>query len=708
MCSFYARDARAMCACFLGKDDRVVEDLVALQSEALLWSGAGSGVISLADLETELRGQRAWDRDGRPDQEFIRACHARGLKVFGVVFTAQGYEVAVELDRDENTILSFGRVTGRGQSGTWGLNEFYQERYPGIYPSFKRYLTPARLSHMEKALAGRDFLDEAACRDLHGEKSLCYWVNSSGLPRDLRYTNYFMCKNSPLWQEHLKLIIEAQIDAGFDGIQFDEPGLSMEVGGTRAGFCGHCREKFRGYLVERYGAEFKDFDYAALLRKKGAGIMSELAYFKGLPYWQDWKRSLLIDAQNNFKALADHARAYAKSLGKEIPIAANFAFWMPHHLALAREADVFSLEYHPAIPPAGSNLIYPAIGRALDEQKPVTMVPHIAFAAQLRERAKTKKPDGSGADVNLLRYLIAEAAFGGGDFMVPYSCIGLSGEGGYFPPIEPIAGYLQFVKKLREKWRAAKTMDQAVAVLSFASYFWTFDFLNLPGQHFASLAAALRSLSNLGIQHRLVIWGDGEAVADRGEVSREELLVLPDVSHITDAQAGKLRSFIEDGGNALVLGAFAARGPMNRKREREPFFRLKPGENKWGKGGLYFMADGPDYDRLLQEGLAATGLAPRVLVDAPSGLKPLLKLGECRGKLLINLLNRDYRYPEDSFAPVRNAELVIARGFGREPRGFTVTCPEREPIEIKAGSAGHELRFALPELNIFCCLEEIG
>jgi hypothetical protein len=661
MCSLYPRHERAMCACFSGKDARVVDDLVALHSEALLWSGAGSGVISLADLEAELKGRRAWDRQGTCDREFLKACHGRGIKVFAVVFTAQGYEVAIELNQDESEIISFGKVLGKGKRGNWGLNEFYQDRYPKIYKSCQLYLLPERRAKMEQALASQHFLDQAACRDLHGDKSLCYWVTSSGLERDLKYTNYFMCKNRPVWMEHLKTIVEMQIDAGFDGIQFDEPALAMEPGGTRAGFCPHCQDRFRKYMVEHHGEKFRNFDYAGLLRKKGAGIPSELAYFRGMPYWQDWKRSLLIDAKRNFSELTGHARAYAKTKGREVQVAANFAFWMPHHLALAEQVDIFSLEYHPAIPPAGTNIIYAEIGAALDEKKPITMVPDIAFAAHLRERAKAKNPDGAGADVNILRYLIAEASFARGDFMVPYSCLGLTGDGAYFPPIAEISGYLKFVKDIRETWRSAKNISQAAVVLSFPSYFWTFDFLNLPGRHFASLLNVTRLLQNEGIQYRLVIWGDEEFMKDRGEPTRDELLILPNVSHITDAQGTRTRS---------------------------PGAKILKGEN------------------LAPQDLREAGLKPMVSVSNPAGLSPLLRLAESSDKLLIKLLNRNYRCRKDVFMPVRGAELAIEKNFGRAPKVFRMSTPEGRSFEVRARPENNRI-FPLPEFQIYACLEEI-
>ena len=717
MCSLYSRNDRAICACFKGKDDRIVDDMVALHSEALLWSGAGSGVISLADLELELKGQRAWDGQGRCDIEFIKACHDRGIRVFGVVFTAQGYEVSVELNQDESELLGFGRQSGRGKPGSWGLAEFYQDRYPKLYKSFRKYLPPERLALVEKALGKGNFLEQTVCRDLQGGKSLCHWLMSTGLARDFEYTDYFMCKNSPLWREHLKTMVEMQIDAGFDGIQFDEPAVSMEVGGARAGFCEHCQDRFRSYMVERYGEQFKSLDYPGLLRQKGAGVLSELAYFKGLPFWRDWKRSLLIDARRNFSELVEHARAYARSRGREVQVAANFSIWMPHHLALSELVDVFSMEYHPVFPPSGTSIIYPEIGHALDAEKPVTMVPHIGFAAHLRERAKAGNADGLRGDVNQLRYLIAEAAFAGGDFMVPYSCLALTGEGAYFPPVEEISGFLRFVKDHREKWRLAQNMSQAGVVLSFPSYFWSFDFLNMSGRHFASLLAITHFLQALGVQYRIVIRGDDDLMRDRGGLSSSEFLILPHVSHMTDAQVAGVRGFIEEGGRGLIIGKCAVRDGLDQKRDAPPFSSLAPGVNHMGKGVLFFSPEdlarksrrgSRGKDKVVVEWLAGMGLKPRVLVNNPAGPAPLLRLGDANGKMLIKMLNRNYRYPQDDFIPVKGAELVIDKGVGPAPRAFCMCFPEGGPIEFRGNDLGKNIRFQLPEFSVYACLEEIG
>ncbi len=682
-----------------------------LHSEALLWSGGGSGVISLADLEAELEGKRAWDAQGASDREFIKECLGRGIRVFGVVFTAQGYEVEVELDDDESEIISFGGTTGAGKKATWGLNQFYRDRFPKIYRSFREYHPPGRLSLIEREIEKGDFLELSACRDLRGEKSICYWINSTGLEHDYRYTNYFMCKNSPLWMEHLKTIIEVQVDAGFGGVQFDEPALSVEVGGTRAGFCGHCKDRFAAYMVERHGGEFRDFDYGALLRKKGAGVMSELAYFKGMPHWEDWKRWLLVEAKRNFAELVDHARSYAAVKGGQTTIAANFFNWLPHHLALADLVDVFALEYDPGIPPEKTNLIYADISRALDDRKPVTMVPHIALAAHLRERAR------EGKDVNLLRYLIAEAFFGGGDFMVPYSCIPLTGAGAYYPPVEEISGWLGFAKERREIFRGSRDLSSVAVVLSFPSYFWSFDFLNMPGRHFASLEAITHFLQALGVQYRIVIWGDEEFIRDKDDLpGAGELLILPQVTHITDNQVDRLRGFIERGGRALVCGKFGTRRGDNGRRAGHPFPSLAMGMNRLGEGAAFLApediplkkraASRRGGDRAVAEWLSGMSVSPEIRVDVPGGRAPLIRAAEKQGRLIVRLLDPNYDFRTDSFAPVKNAELFVDGKIMGRTKTLLMHTPKHEAREVRGVMGGDGVRFRIPDFLIHAIIEE--
>ena len=98
---------------------RMVDDLVDYRATVLVWAAMGGGSISLPYLEQEAFGPV----DARfrfygfvNDSEFIAACHEHGIKVFGIVFEAQGWEFPVELNEDEDAGALAQRAARRRQA----------------------------------------------------------------------------------------------------------------------------------------------------------------------------------------------------------------------------------------------------------------------------------------------------------------------------------------------------------------------------------------------------------------------------------------------------------------------------------------------------------------------------------------------------------------------------------------------------------------
>lgn len=684
MCSLYSQTGHAMCACFLGKDAGTVAALERLQSEGLLWAAMGAGVVSLHDLEMEINGRRAWDPGGADDRGFLAACEKAGIRVFGVVFTQQGYEVAVEIDRKAGKLLGFGESSGRGERAVWGLREFYRNAYPEIFRKWETFYRGK--SDREFFKATGDFIADAACRDIDGRLSRAYWVNPG--PEGYDFTVYFMCKNSPYWRRHLKRIIEMQIDAGAGGIQFDEPS-TMELGGTRSGFCRHCREQFRDYLVEKHGKRYRGFDLQKAWRRSGAGIISELAWFRGHPLWKDWRLFTLRRGYENFAELAGHVKSVAKRKGRDVPVASNFAGLFPQHIHLSGLVDVFSFEYFPELPPKGDNLLFFELARALAGRKPVTAVPDIAFSSFLRERQR------AAGDSNLLRYLIAEAAAGNGDFMVPYSCLTIAGAGAYYPSIEPVEEYKSFFKSLRLPPNLRK--DAAVTlVLSFPSYFWTFDLISMPGRHFRLLKRIARLFTTANIQYDIGILGDGNRLEDSLDLSKSRsLLVIPHMRFAAPRHVERLLEFLERGGRAALVGDAPEFDFEHERLKNNPFERLRPGENVFGRGVLVWFHEAPGpYARDTRDtrekvaGGLWTGLmraagqrhedASTVLPEpVPDVVAKVYRAGRSR---FVHLLNLSYDGRRDAFRPAPQVKIDIASRFAGAARVFT---PEDGEMGLK-------------------------
>ena len=155
----------------------MVEDLVDYRASALVWSALGGGSLSLPYLEQEAFGEidpRFRFYGFVNDAEFIRACQERGIKVFGIVFEVQGWELPAELSEDESEVLALNELRGAGKPGWLGLREFWQHRYPRLWDSPARWFPEGLRDGRGRKV--EDLLEECCSRDIHGNALHARWV----------------------------------------------------------------------------------------------------------------------------------------------------------------------------------------------------------------------------------------------------------------------------------------------------------------------------------------------------------------------------------------------------------------------------------------------------------------------------------------------------------------------------------------------------
>ena len=254
---------------------KMLEDLEDYRATMLVWSMLGGGSISLPYLEEEAYGEidpRFRFYGFMNDAEFIQHCQERGIKVFGIVFEVQGWEFPVELNEDEDRVLSMNESRGVGTPGWLGLREFTQNTYPKLWKPFEHYFPDGLVNSDGDVVT--DLLDECVSRDIHGNPCHAKWVEAP----DRDHYAYLMDRNNPVWREYLKAIIRIQIDAGVAGVELDEadlPLFSTRYGGC---FCKDCMEQFRAYLLELPPedvpaelevADLGDFHYGSWLLARG-------------------------------------------------------------------------------------------------------------------------------------------------------------------------------------------------------------------------------------------------------------------------------------------------------------------------------------------------------------------------------------------------------------------------------------------------------
>ncbi len=118
-----------------GRRLRMIDHLLDYRATTLVWAAMGGGSISLPYLEQEAFASI----DSRfrfygfvNDSEFVQECQKKGIKVFGIVFEVQGWEMPAEVNEEENQILAFNELRGAGKKVWMGLREFSQNRYPNL------------------------------------------------------------------------------------------------------------------------------------------------------------------------------------------------------------------------------------------------------------------------------------------------------------------------------------------------------------------------------------------------------------------------------------------------------------------------------------------------------------------------------------------------------------------------------------------------
>lgn len=543
---------------------KMIEDLAAYHTTMTCWSSLGGGVVSLPLLEEEAFGEvpaRYRIYGHLNDAEMISEAGKRGIKVFGVVFE-HAWEYPVELTEDESRILSWNETRGTGKRGWLGMREFWQNRYPAIWPPRERYFPEPVLNAWGEPVD--DILEECAQRDIHGEPCRALWVECP----DREHYNIMMDRNNPVWREYLKAIVRIQVDAGVAGVQFDEtevPMTSLQYGGC---FCRTCREGFREYLralpagqrpAELENQDLVTFDYAQWLLARGYDFKSKR---EDTPLFWDYHAFQRRNIVRYMRELADYTRSYARSKDRDVLVSGNFFHLFDHYYAMEPSVDLIVTEMRNTTYRQPSWYRY-AAGFAGGKPLVVVENPYGGVVPELVSALQ----HGRGYD--RFRQSVYEAAALGVSMSLPYgSWMGSVIEDAFYPPRElctEIGGFLHE----HENLYSSRTWSQTGVIYSIESNFQAMARRDLFQDNRINAQRAISvpfwqvsdALSSAAQPYDVLFFPDGELRADSlttGDLGQYQVLVAPAVTWLTEAQAALLEAFLGRGGQLLVLGEFGA------------------------------------------------------------------------------------------------------------------------------------------------------
>jgi len=670
---------------------RMVDDLVDYRATVLVWAAMGGGSLSLPYLEAEAFGEiSARDRfyGFVNDSEFVAECHQHDIAVFGIVFEAQGWEFPVELDADESTVLALNELRGVGTPGWLGLREFSANRYPRLWKPVEHYFPDGLVNSLGEPVT--DLIEECVARDIHQQPCHARWVECP----DRDHQCFYMDRNNPVWREYLKAVIRIQVDAGVDGIQLDEAELPMGAFQYGACFCKDCMRLFREHLRNQPAdrrspllgdVDLETFHYGEWLLAQGHDFQTDR---ERSPLFGDYYRAQCAAIKRYFAELADYARSYARSVGREVLVSGNFFNLDPSYLPLAEDVDLIITEMRNTTYRQPEWYRYVA---AFAGSKDVVVVenPYGGVVPELVDLLKR----GRGHD--LFRLSLYEGAAFGATMTVPYGAwMGSTIEDAFYPPHE-LAVEIQNFLADHERLYSKVSWHETAVVFSVAS---TRELIgradasdNLSNARDASVRVPYRvateTLAQASVPFDVVIFPDGETAPDR--VVTESLtgyrtVVLPDCFDLTARQVTALTSCLAEGTVLVVTDRF---GESMGKEERRA------------------LLDHPGVRVAEAEDLAGlTPLGPQVTVSAPLGVN----VHRLEDGAAVHLVNYDHDQERDGVR--RTGEVTMSvrlpGGAGLRTATYRPADGDAVPLEVDTGDDVHTV--TLPDVGVYAVVELTG
>ena len=672
-----------------GRRLRMIDHLVDYRATTLVWAAMGGGSISLPYLEQEAFSPidpRFRFYGFVNDSEFIQECQKKGIKVFGIVFEVQGWEMPAELDENESQILAFNELRGVGKRVWMGLREFSQNRYPKLWSPLEKYFPEGLVDSDGNKVT--DLIETCCSRDIHGEPCHARWVEAP----DQEHQCYLMDRNNPVWREYLKAVIRIQIDAGVDGIQLDEaelPITSFQYGGC---FCKECMKGFRQYLkdlpeeqlpAELRSADLETFHYGEWLLAQGYDFKMKR---EETPLFWEYNRFQNRQIARYFSELADYIRQYADQKGRRVLVSGNFFNLVAHwYYPMEPKVDLIITEMRNTRYRQPAWYRYVA-GFVTDKPVIVAENPYGGVIPDLVAMLKA----GKGYD--LFRMSLYEAAALGANMSVPYGAwMGSVIQDSFNPPHELCVEIQSFLAD-HEALYSHKTYSETAVVYSVETEFlrasgrgiFSDNRYNTDTSEVGPFWQACEALSDASQPYDVIFFPDGDLRSDTlksEDLSQYRTLILPDCRYLTLAQSKLLLNYLENDGRLLITGGLGANLPT---AERNAILEYS---------GTRRVADHAAFD------LAWLPFGQQLKLSAPTNIA--INFQRIEAGVAIHILRYDYDARQDQVPALDQLtlELRLPGKFGN----LEVFSPGESPqVQVEFSDGLH--RLALKNIPLYSIL----
>ncbi|RLG48326.1 MAG: hypothetical protein DRN92_01265 [Thermoproteota archaeon] len=427
-------------------------------------------------------------------------------------------------------------------------------------------------------------LMEALALNIDGEYVDAWWQRFPGVEP------YWGSTLHPRWQEFLRGQVERLIDAGVDGIFFDElMGSAGLVGDEKhnGDFNPVVLEGFRTYLQQKYTPkELKDlgiddistFNYREFLISKGyAQQVRDPEERWDVPLFHDFYAYIESENRKFVIELMKYAKDYAGQKDRDVAVTANLYGLNSYSLNFAPYVDYFFVEFpflkdYPKITTCAPIL---RLGNSFGKR--AVLVPDTVLTVpRLLEMGDT---------ATLLQMWIAEAYANGGSLSAPVAYIG-SSEGNGRDTIEIFSAdmtlmepYYTFVLEHPECCQSLYTKEDVVLVFhapsdrdsgeEYRSLFYEaseallssniqYNVLFLDGENSGKLKASIVVLPEPTVpltEEEEIVLSGAKVIEFHGGMSARDLqaAVIDEIEPIIEVRADKVEAYVFDNTKGLVV-----------------------------------------------------------------------------------------------------------------------------------------------------------
>jgi hypothetical protein len=301
--------------------------------------------------------------------------------------------------------------------------------------------------------------------------------------------------------------------------------------------------------------EIDEFHYGKWLLAHGYDFKDDQAE---APLFLDYLRFQREQITRYFGELADYARSFARSRGRDVLVSGNFFNLQDHYLPLEPSVDVIVTEMRNTTYRQPAWYRYAA---GFAQGKPVVVVEN-PYGGIVPELVRDLK---SGRGFDLFRMSVYEAAALGANMTIPYGAwMGSVIEDSFWPPHDLCVEVQEWLAA-HDGLLAGESAARTAVVFSTESNFLletrdrelANNTLNLTSDESVPFWTVCSTLSDTLQPYDVVFFPDGELRPDEvtgADLAAYSTVVLPHCHQLTEAQAQALLDYLDSGGRITRIG----------------------------------------------------------------------------------------------------------------------------------------------------------